>query len=405
MPTIAYAFFGLRWFGLDGSHRVLSPLFIWGAILILIKWPKAYFYAGACCACAAFITQNRGLAAVAGIAFFIIVDAFADGRGWRSTAKNVLSLLTGFSFSLLALCSYFLVTAGVGRFVRSTLIYPATYYRYYEQNNYGVFLYDLARSFSAEATLLEFLPAIFYSLVPLFLIVFFVQYFRSRNKMPWQMWRVPALLAVTGAFLIGGTAGPSYLRLYHVSVPALIVLFWMLDRSDLLRHRRKAVVIVAASLLFASMMVVAFRFQSRTDNVEIDAPGGKVFASPSKGTDRYLWLAAHTRPGDFLLEVYPSYVYFLLGLRPASRHSQFLPTDYTRPEFVSETVEDLKKTRPAFVIWNNAYNKPPESRDAGDHLGPLAELINSDYKPSGPAFELAGQPMQIWERSDQATSP
>ena len=35
LPAITYAFFGLRWFGLDGSHRVFSPLFVWIALPVV----------------------------------------------------------------------------------------------------------------------------------------------------------------------------------------------------------------------------------------------------------------------------------------------------------------------------------------------------------------------------------
>ena len=112
--------------------------------------------------------------------------------------------------------------------------------------------------------------------------------------------------------------------------------------------------------------------------------------------------ALNLQPGDHVLEVYPPDVYFLLGLRSASRYAQFLPTDYTRPEFVNAAVDDLNQTRPRYILWNNSYIKPEDRRDPGDHLGKLADLVTREYMPSGPTYELGGQPMQIWERrSDQ----
>lgn len=37
LPAVIYVFFGFRWFGIDGSHRMFSPIFILLAIWILMR--------------------------------------------------------------------------------------------------------------------------------------------------------------------------------------------------------------------------------------------------------------------------------------------------------------------------------------------------------------------------------
>ena len=76
-PAI-FLFFGFRWYGMDGGHRLFSCLFATLAISVLIEkvtWQKS-LAAGSLCAMAAFFTQNRGIGIFAGIAVFLICEFF-----------------------------------------------------------------------------------------------------------------------------------------------------------------------------------------------------------------------------------------------------------------------------------------------------------------------------------------
>src|SRR4028119_1167655 len=63
LPPSLYLFFGFRWFGIDGTHRVLSPIFIYLALFILLKSRslRRIVIAGALCGLGSFFTQQRGL--------------------------------------------------------------------------------------------------------------------------------------------------------------------------------------------------------------------------------------------------------------------------------------------------------------------------------------------------------
>src|SRR5207237_9765479 len=60
LPPLIWVFFGFRWFGADGSHRMLSPIFISLTILLLlVRSSRLYLVAaGVCLGFASFFTQQ-----------------------------------------------------------------------------------------------------------------------------------------------------------------------------------------------------------------------------------------------------------------------------------------------------------------------------------------------------------
>ena len=68
LPAALYIFLGFRWFGIDGEHRMFSPLFALLAVFFLLE-KRTYgriAAAGLSCAISSFFTQQRGvLAAIA----------------------------------------------------------------------------------------------------------------------------------------------------------------------------------------------------------------------------------------------------------------------------------------------------------------------------------------------------
>ncbi len=129
-PTL-FLFFGFRWFGMDGGHRLFSCLFASLAILILLEtvnW-KRLVAAGVLAAMSAFFTQTRGLAVFAGIGIFLIWYYITLGSTERVRGFAAPSLAFGFAFSLslFGLLGYFLFTVGVGNFFESTILFGQSY--------------------------------------------------------------------------------------------------------------------------------------------------------------------------------------------------------------------------------------------------------------------------------------
>jgi len=403
IAPILFIFFGFRWFGLDGSHRTFSPLFILIAVWILLKGRSLWHYAaaGSFAALASFFTQQRGLVALASFCVFIVVDNFYRSWKWKRVFTETAVLVGSFAISIAAMCSYFLVTAGFDVFINSTLLYPSRYYKFHAENNYGVFFLYLENAFNVSGIgpILAIFPSLFYSFaIPLSVLIFVLVFWRKRIEHDWDLWRGPMLMFLVTAFAVISTTNPNYLRYYNLSATSLILIAWLLEYFNVFGKRRTLAVIGFSWILLIFAAFQAYRVQTNWEYLEINAPRGRVYSANIDRMHRYIWLQEHTKPGDPVFEAFDPFVYFLLELRNPSRFTQIYPTEYTRPEFVTGTVDDLRADPPLYILWDNTYNKSDNERLAGDHTGPLADYVQKEYEPVGPIYEIDNKPMQIWER-------
>ncbi len=403
IPSVLVVFFGFRFFSLDGSHRIFSPIPVLLAVWILLKQtsPGYIAAAGAFCALAAFFTQQRGVLAIAAITIFLFLHNRFTGGTWRRFLLDSSILTSAFLITLAALLGYFIATAGPEVFVNSTFIYPAKYYSTDPQNNFGALYSSLSDIYASDTSSLRswFLSALFHSLVPACAFaIFAIVAIKQRLDKNWERWQGVTLVALVGAFLYFGTTGPHVLRLFNVSAPALIVAIWLLHQFDFFRRRQTILAVTLSFFLIAMSARHVIQIQSRDTELEIDSPRGKVFAPRSPQVVRFAWLVEHTQPGDYAFEAWPGYIYFLPGLRNPSPYGPILPTDYTRPEWVMGTVNNLKTKPTRYVLWDNAYNKLDSLRDVGDHTAPLSEYIRSEYDSTGPEYTFGTREFQIWEK-------
>ena len=361
LPSLVFVFFGMRWFGLDGSHRTFSPLFVLLAILALLKG-RGYVSlvaAGIFCAFASFFTQPRGIVAVAALLVFVVIDSIAAEREWTATLGRIATLSASFGVSLVLLCSYYILSVGLDTFFQSTIVYPALYYRFHEHNGYGAFFAGLNLAFEAPGPGGKFLiiPTVFYSFfVPLSILLFPLIYWRDRTKRPWEFWRRPALIAIVAAFLVLTTTAPNSFRFFNISAPCLILLTWAASYLKVVASRQKAVAVVLAVLLVVFGYAQAFRTQFLWPYTLIEMPRGRVAMPESAVMHKYVWLLENTFPGEYVYEVGVPYIYFPLGLKNPTRYGHIVPTDYTRPEQVEEVVADLKRKTPRLIVWQNSLH-------------------------------------------------
>ena len=125
LPPAIYIFFGFRWFGIDGEHRMLSPIFTILAIFFLID-KRTYgriAVAGISCAFASFFTQQRGVLAAAAIGIFLSIEIGLRSRDWGRFVKSGLVLNFSFFACLMLLLLPFILAAGADRFYESTILF------------------------------------------------------------------------------------------------------------------------------------------------------------------------------------------------------------------------------------------------------------------------------------------
>jgi hypothetical protein len=389
LPSSLFLFLGFRWFGIDGSHRMISPVFIYLAILILVRgksWQRLVL-AGICCALSSYFTQQRGILAVGAIALFLLIEMFREKTSWRDWFVSEAVLGSSFALSLFVLLLPFIVAAGPTRFFEYTIAYIA-YYVQEPTANYGVFALVVERM-AGQPFITSVITLFYYALIPLVYIIGFIYLWRKKFQ------GEVLLICLVGFFMALGTFAPTPVRLFQISLPALIIFVWLLFqiklRSDIaVRSAVIALVIFGAAL--------SFRIQTNWDKYYLDSPTGKiVFLSPV-AIERFNWLMQNARPGEYVFEVYQTAVNFPLQLPNPTRITFLLDNGYTPEYQVLEAVEDLEERKPRFIIWDGKWNKEPSERLPDDHLAPLYDYLRQNYALEKAFTPYNNREMQAWKR-------
>ena len=401
-PAVLYIFFGFRWFGIDGSHRMFSPVLILLAILLVMKGRATlnFALAGISLGIASFFTQQRGFVVVAAMVLFLLIDRALRGEDWKSFFKSATVLTASFAISLIALCSYFVVAAGPNDFFCATLAYPYKYYSYGHPNNFGVYFTDLRKAFAITSAtgILELSAVVFHAIMlPFVNVILLAVFILKRKNIDWEKWRFPVLIALVGLFLTLSTRAPNQFRLFQISGPSLIVLVWLFGQLEIGEIVKRRSVHAATSFLLILGAFLAIRMQTHWEFVDLDFPVGNLTMVDSPQARRYQWLSKNVQPGDYFFEVYEPFVYFPLRLKNPTRYSQIWSNDYTRPEQVAEVISDLTAKKPRFILFDNGYLPSTTPRASGDHTGPLADFMLQNYTPIGEVYEIDSKPVQIWE--------
>jgi hypothetical protein len=407
IPPLIYIFFGFRWFGAEGSHRLFFPVFFYSAIMILMKGRSRALLISAAVACAfaSFFTQQRGIVAVMGIILFLFIDASQSSLTIGRTLSDSLLVVAVFLITLALLCMPFAYSAGVDEFIRSTIMHPSQFYGLHPDNTPAVFFAELRRALQIDAPgkIISAAAAMLYGIIaPLTHLAFLAYFARRRRHHDWSFWREPTLLAVMGTVMLIGSAAPMHVRFFNTSMPSLILLVWLAARIDPVRRYHRRVALAFATVLITAGFVPVVRLQARADVRIEQLPAGPVaVVQPNEQFGRFIWLRDNTKPGDHVYEVYEPFINFPLQLRNPTPIGQVFPYGYTPREHVEAVITSLNERRPRYIVWDNSYNIPDEQRRPGDHTGPLAKFVAGNYVPTGPVYMIDGHPIQVWQLKAQ----
>lgn len=400
-PALLYIFFGFRWFGIDGSHRMFSPVFVLLAIWLMMKGRSTIYLVatGICLGLCSFFTQQRGFVVFAAIVVFLFVERVFDRASWKNFFKTSAVIGVSFVVSLVALVAPFAIASGLETFFYAVFVYPFKYYGYGGPNSFAIFFVDLQKAFTINSfpDIVETVSVIFHDfVVPLAAPVTFLVLFAKRQTIDWQKWRCPVLVAFAGLFLTLSTTAPNQFRLFQISGPSLIALVWLFHLAIASIAVKKRLLLAASAALILLGSAQAVRVQSYWQTVYLDTPSGRLAAIESPLSRRYEWLLKNTKPGEYIFEVYEPFVYLPLGLKNPTRFGQIWPNGYTRPEQIDEVIRDLKAKPPRFILWDNSYMRT--GREPGDNTSPLADFVQQSYSPVGEIYEIDGKPVQVWEK-------
>jgi hypothetical protein len=366
---------------LDASNHWFSTLAAMLALVVLMdsRAKSRLLAAGVLCGVGSFFNSAQGGFAFLGFAAFLSWEARRAKKSWRDLGASVAWMLGGFLVAVLALNSYFVLKAGLNRFIWSTVVFVVKYYHGLQgANSPDVYMTDIPfESLSLRRLGSLSVVMLVYVLIPFAYLLFLVVYRRERKRRPESNWHGLILLNCLGLLLfLGVLPSPTRFRLCGVSPPAFIVLAWLVDsRGRLDRALRATLWLAALSLAILEPLDRQVRWHAT-----MDAPTGRVaFLSP-EAWEKYSWLAQNTHPGEYFLDSFDSDVYVLLGLRDPGEVPWLTADAYTRPKQVLNMISGLERHRVRLILWTTYLDNLPRNTP-GDSLAPLRIYLRRHYHP------------------------
>lgn len=356
---------------LDGTHHWYSTFAVMAALAVLIEGRSRarLAAAGALCGLATWFTQSRGVAALLGFAVYLVWEHRRRRTNWKPVLVDEAWLSGAFLIVTLALNSYFVWKTGLARFWYCTVTFVLKYYPAEPYNNWRAYL-GPPPHFAPWPRLLEM--GIWFAinaLLPLVFVLFFVRYWRGRDHRS-EPWDRLMLVNLAGVFLFLSVApSPGYSRLCAVSPPAFILLVWFATREGRLERLLLRLLWVAA---LALLIVEPIMRQTHWRTV-LDLPSGRTAYLDSASLERFWWIQAHTRPGDYFFG--DTLVCFALGLREPSEIPFVTASDYTRPEQVARLINDLEAKQVRWVLWYSGLDQPLPHERGRSHVEPLRAYL------------------------------
>ena len=371
---------------LNATHHWFSMLFILLATLVAIRrttsWRVAI--AGAFLGIAAFFTHSHAIVAAAAYVAFLALEHRHEQQSIQILIRRVAQLAGGFVSAWLICNAYFLVILGF----RQLWYWQITFVSHYVQRSPGGAFLGLP-----EVPTLHRLPAasqylLVYALVAVTYPVVIWRCWSPSKTQRFAAWRNEILLCLIGFALTCEVAlSLNWLRLFAVSIPALILAVSMLEKS---RRRSLACGVWALAIFLGIFQVTA---RHRRPYVVAELPAGTAALSP-QDYERCSWLMQHTTPGDFFFEPLAPSLYLPLALRSPVFVEGLGPTDQTRPEFVDRTIREFHSKPVRFVLWSPHTDEAEALYQTTDHVAPFRDYLHSHYARVW-TFSTGEQ---VWER-------
>lgn len=373
---------------LDATHHWFSLLAALSAVWVLMPERSVVRVgiAGALLGLCSFFTQTTGAAGVLAILASFAWEHLTLRKPWRAILIQDMLLLLTCIVTWSALSTPFIAAAGW----RSFWNLQVTYSGKYVVSERAFIRYG----FVAPATRGATPGAVEHVLICLLLLGVYPFVLRSiwRNRKDTSPPRMQVvLLAMMGLFLLlEVVTRMTWVRLYVVAVPAMILLVWLASRAQ----RVRAYAVASLWILLVCAAAIQTRARHHRTVIVMNLPAGRAALSPEE-FEEFSWLAQHTRPGDPFFQGSLVTLYAPLGLHSPVFVDSLWPNDLTRPEYVTLTIEQLEQHRLKYILWIPRFTAPEPSADpAEDHLGPFLDYLRSHYA----RVHVFSNQDEIWER-------
>ena len=231
----------------------------------------------------------------------------------------------------------------------------------------------------------------YYLLVPIVYAIPVV-YYLVRKPRESQLWRKVMLLSVSGICLFLATTGLNSVRLYHVSIPGIILLCYWFQRS-----RWRLVPLIGMAVVIPAAFGLALWGQVKKYPSLVELPTGRVVFTSEMAGEKYVWLNDRTEPGDVVFEPYRTVVNFPLKLRNPTSFATLRDNNYTTQQQVEQILRELSANPPKYVLWDGNWTKVDTERKPDDHLRPLQDWLRSRYELRQALTPVFGIEIQVWE--------
>jgi hypothetical protein len=367
---------------LDATHHWFSILASLSAIRILMSartFPRIAG-AGALLGLAMFFTQTNGVAASAAVLLALVVEDISIQDAWKLKMNRIAVLMAAISMTWCVLISHWIAIIGWRKLWYFEITYPVNFIR----SNYLIPKLSGSLSDGAQRLL------VYASILLAYPGTLWYCWHRRRNLTGQEKIQA-TLLTLTGLFLfLGVITKVSWIRLYIVSMPAIVVCMWAVAHTKKVRP-------FIVSVLWILIAILATRqtmSRHRHANTIVDLPAGTTALS-ELWAEKFVWITEHTHPGDLFLEAQRINAYLPLQLHSPIFADGLLSTEVTRPEYVELAVRQVEQKRVHYILWSPQLSATVKGNSEDqNNLGPFRSYLSTHYT----RVHIFSNEDEIWER-------
>jgi len=195
---------------------------------------------------------------------------------------------------------------------------------------------------------------------------------RDREFFDWD--RITLLCLVGSGLCLEVAFSLNWLRVFAVSMPAIILLIFWLDQHGQIGR-------AALRLIWVGVICLAvFQVWSKHHGQYLvaDLPGGRAAVHP-QAYEKLDWVMHHTRPGEFFFQPLAPSLYLPLGLRSPVFVEGLGTNEDTLPECVSRTIQEMETKQVRYVLWSPQLESREAGQSSADHLLPFRVFLHDHY--------------------------
>jgi Dolichyl-phosphate-mannose-protein mannosyltransferase len=374
---------------LDATHHWFSLLAGLCAVRVLMptRTLSRFAIAGALLGVASFFTQTTGVAGLLALIVSIAWEHASSSRPWRTTLKQQALLCIAFVLAWTTLSAPFLAHAGW----RQVWYLQVTYPHHYVILKHGVLFPNVHGQLSRQVLLERAQQLTLYLLLIGSYPPVLWYCWRRRREYASQNEMKLVLISLLGlSLLLAIVTRANWIRIYSVSMPAIILLLWAV--SLLGKQRRYAT--AAIWIVIACVATKQIWSRQHAPHTLVSLPAGRAAAAAQLG-EKFYWLMQHTRPGDLFFQAQWLNLYLPLDLRSPAFMDNLSATDGIPPEYIALTIQQVEQNQVKYILWSPqilALSQP--YRYEQNHLDPFRTYLDTQYK----RVQIFSDRDEIWER-------